>query len=128
MPAEKWASYLVALAALAGAAGVIEAAAAAHGSQDPLLQTSSHFLLLHAAAIIAIAGFALSSAPASRSMLAAGTLLLLGTLLFCGDLSARALAGAKLFPMAAPTGGTLLIAGWLETAIAALLRLRKPAP
>jgi uncharacterized membrane protein YgdD (TMEM256/DUF423 family) len=127
MPIEKWASFLVALAALAGAAGVAEAAYAAHGSQEPLLQVSSHFLLLHAAAVIAIAAFAHSFPHESRSMLAAASLLLLGTVVFCGDLSVRALTGSRLFPMAAPIGGSLLILGWLATAVSALLRLRKPA-
>jgi uncharacterized membrane protein YgdD (TMEM256/DUF423 family) len=43
-----------------------------------------------------------------------------GPTLFAGDVSARALIGHRLFPMAAPTGGTILIAAWLALAIAAL--------
>jgi CheY-like chemotaxis protein len=39
--------------------------------------------------------------------------------LFCGDFALRALAGRALFPMAAPAGGILLIAGWLAAATAA---------
>jgi uncharacterized membrane protein YgdD (TMEM256/DUF423 family) len=134
MPIEKWASLLVTLAALAGAAGVIEAASAAHQSDAPLLeasshllQTSSHFLLLHATAVIAVAGFAHSFPHKSRSMLGAASVLLLGCIVFCGDLSVRALTGSRLFPMAAPLGGSLLILGWLATAVSALLRLRKPS-
>jgi uncharacterized membrane protein YgdD (TMEM256/DUF423 family) len=126
MPREKWMSLLAALAALAGAAGVIEAAYAAHGSPDPLLQTSSHFLVLHATAGVAIAGFARAAAN-TRLMLLAGTLLMVGTIVFCSDLSMRALTGAKLFSFAAPIGGTTMIAGWLFTAIAALWSLRKSA-
>ncbi len=42
-----------------------------------------------------------------------------GAALFAGDLSLRQFAGHSLFPMAAPTGGTLLIIGWLVLAIAA---------
>ncbi len=45
---------------------------------------------------------------------------LLGSLLFAGDIALRALAGQRLFPMAAPTGGSLLIAAWLAFAVAAL--------
>jgi uncharacterized membrane protein YgdD (TMEM256/DUF423 family) len=164
MPIEKWSSLLIALAALSGAAGVAEAAYAAHGSPEPLLQTSSQFLVLHAAAVIAIAAaaqafldhddFALHQSktmnviasnklerdtggkpvlplphPAlakPRFMLLAGALLLFGTILFCGDLSARAMTGSRLFPMAAPLGGSLMIAGWIGTALAALLRPRRP--
>jgi uncharacterized membrane protein YgdD (TMEM256/DUF423 family) len=43
-----------------------------------------------------------------------------GATLFAGDVSARAFIGHRLFPMAAPTGGTILIAAWLALAIAAL--------
>jgi uncharacterized membrane protein YgdD (TMEM256/DUF423 family) len=39
--------------------------------------------------------------------------------LFAGDLTLRQYAGHSLFPMAAPTGGTLLIASWLVLAVAA---------
>ena len=39
--------------------------------------------------------------------------------LFAGDLALRQYAGHGLFPMAAPTGGTLLIASWLVLAVAA---------
>ncbi len=124
MPIEKWASCLVAGAALAGAAGVGEAAYGAHQSSEPLLQVSSHFLLLHAAAVIAIAGFAHSFPHKSRSMLGAASLLLVGTIFFCSDLTVRGLTGSRLFPMAAPLGGSLLIIGWLATAVSALLRLR----
>jgi uncharacterized membrane protein YgdD (TMEM256/DUF423 family) len=121
-------SLLVALAALAGAAGVIEAAYAAHGSPDHLLQTSSSFLLFHAAAVIGISGFARAALPSGKFLVFAGTLLLAGTLLFCGDLTKHALTGARLFPFAAPIGGTTMIAAWLGVAVAALSTLRKSGP
>jgi uncharacterized membrane protein YgdD (TMEM256/DUF423 family) len=122
---DKWASSLVMVAALAGAAGVAEAAYAAHGAADPLLQISSHFLVLHAAAVIAIAAFAFSCPTRSKALLLSGSLLMFGTLLFCGDLSAKAMIGGRLFPMAAPIGGSLQIIGWLSVATSALLRLSK---
>ncbi len=127
MPNEKWASSLAALAALIGAAGVMEAAYAAHGSADPMLQISSNFLLFHAAAVIGIAGFVRSVPRKFTAMPLAGLVLLLGTILFCSDLSLRAMTHSRLFPSAAPIGGTLMIAGWLAAALAALLGLRKPA-
>jgi uncharacterized membrane protein YgdD (TMEM256/DUF423 family) len=40
--------------------------------------------------------------------------------LFAGDLSLRQYAGHGLFPMAAPTGGTLLILSWLAVAVSAV--------
>jgi uncharacterized membrane protein YgdD (TMEM256/DUF423 family) len=39
--------------------------------------------------------------------------------LFATDLTLRQYAGHSLFPFAAPTGGTLLIASWLALAVAA---------
>lgn len=121
---EKWAHSLAALAALTGAAGVVEAAYAAHGSSDPLLQTSANFLLFHAAAAIGISGFVRSAPRKFNIMPAAGLVLLLGTILFCGDLSVRALTHSRIFPFAAPIGGTSMIAGWLGVALAALFGLR----
>ncbi|MGC2124531.1 MAG: DUF423 domain-containing protein, partial [Xanthobacteraceae bacterium] len=47
----------------------------------------------------------------------------LGAVLFSGDIALRALAGHRLFPFAAPTGGFILIAAWLALAIAALAAL-----
>ena len=45
----------------------------------------------------------------------------LGGALFAGDVSMRAFAGHRLFPMAAPTGGTILIVSWLVLALAAFV-------
>jgi uncharacterized membrane protein YgdD (TMEM256/DUF423 family) len=39
--------------------------------------------------------------------------------LFAGDLTLRQYAGHGLFPMATPTGGTMLIVSWLVLGIAA---------
>jgi uncharacterized membrane protein YgdD (TMEM256/DUF423 family) len=111
---------LTALASCAGAAGVIEAAIAAHGHGQPLLFTSAHFLLINAAASIALNAFGMN-APSGRCwFLAAAVVLLAGGLLFSADLSVRALAGHRLFPFAAPIGGTLMIAGWVMAALSAL--------
>jgi uncharacterized membrane protein YgdD (TMEM256/DUF423 family) len=40
--------------------------------------------------------------------------------LFAGDLALRAFVGHHLFPMAAPSGGVVLIVSWLTLAGAAL--------
>jgi uncharacterized membrane protein YgdD (TMEM256/DUF423 family) len=116
----QWAGGLVACAALAGAAGVMEAAGAAHGNPDPLLQTSANFLLLTAASTIGIAAFACAAQHRGAWFLIAGSVLLGGALLFCGDLTARIFLGYRLFPFAAPAGGTLMIVGWVAAALAAL--------
>ncbi len=112
-----------ALAGLAGACGVALAAAGAHLSASPLLTTAANFLLIHAVAALALAGLAIAAPRRGGWFLGAAALFLLGGFLFSSDLAARALAGARLFPMAAPTGGALLIVGWLVTFVAALAAL-----
>ena len=120
----KWACAAAAAAGLAGAGGVILAAAAAHGVPDPRLQTAANFLLLHAAATLAVCGLALAVPQRGIWFLGAAGLFLSGSLVFSGDLSARALAGTRLFPMAAPLGGTLVILGWALVTLAALIVIR----
>ena len=118
-----WLMGLAAFAGLMGAAGVGLAAAAAHLTGDPVLRTAADFLLFHAAALLAICALAARRRPIG--LLAAGSLIAVGSVLFCGDLALRVLAGLRLVPMAAPTGGMLLIAGWLVAAAAAPFALRE---
>ncbi len=122
-----WTVALAFVAGLFGAAGVGAAAAAAHIVGDASLHTAADFLLFHAAALIGLVAAARGRPHAG--LLAAGTLIALGTTLFSGDLALRVLAGLRLVPMAAPTGGVLLIAGWLVLAVALPLALRhRPFP
>src|SRR5690606_5094781 len=99
---------------LAGAAGVALSAVAAHAGGGNV-GTAASFLLAHAPAFLAI-----GLIDGNRVLKGGGAVLLIGLVLFCGDLLARHYAGARLFPMAAPAGGTLLIAGWLVVAASAL--------
>lgn len=116
----RWAEALAGLAALAGAAGVAEAATAAHRIADPLLKTSSDFLIINAAAVIALAAFAVRASNTSW-VLGGATALFVGTLSFCGELTLHALSGHQPLPLAAPVGGALMILGWLIAASAALI-------
>lgn len=116
-------SILASLAGLVGALGVIAAALAAHGGYGENLQTASLFALIHAALVIA-----LTRGTPSRMGVFAAALALTGTLFFCGDLSARALFKTGIFPMAAPTGGFLMIFGWLAASLDAALRLKADPP
>ena len=113
----RWRGALFALAGVLGAWGVGAAALAAHGEGGPDLLIASRFLMIHAAAVCALAGFGGSR---RLGFLAAASILAPGALLFCGDLSCRALIGTRLFPMAAPIGGSLMILGWLVVAFAGL--------
>jgi uncharacterized membrane protein YgdD (TMEM256/DUF423 family) len=121
----KWACAAAALAGLTGASGIILAAVAAHGVADQRLQTAANFMLLHAAATLAVCGLSIAVPQRGVWFLGAAWVFLCGSLLFGGDLAARALAGTRLFPMAAPLGGTLLIIGWVLVALAALAASRQ---
>jgi uncharacterized membrane protein YgdD (TMEM256/DUF423 family) len=99
-----------------GAAGVALAAVGAHRSGNPNVTTAAYFLLLHAAAIIALGARAPSRGRGA--LLAAASLLALGAVLFSGELAVHALAEITVLPLAAPTGGLLMILGWLVAALA----------
>lgn len=109
---------LVSVAAIMGAAGVILAAASAHQADATRLGAASSMLLFHATAVLAVV------ALAERGVIEAGIGILaafgfvVAACLFAGDLTLRQYAGHALFPMAAPTGGTLLIPSWLLLALA----------
>ncbi|MBU0585837.1 MAG: DUF423 domain-containing protein [Alphaproteobacteria bacterium] len=109
---------LIAIGGLCGAAGVALSAAAAH-SAGPNLGIAASFLLAHAPVFLAV-----GMLGGNRVMLSATAALLLGVLLFCGDLVMRDYAGTRLFPMAAPAGGSIMILGWLGIAASALLPRR----
>jgi uncharacterized membrane protein YgdD (TMEM256/DUF423 family) len=119
------ARVLIALAGLMGSAGVLVAAASAHAAPGASLDSASSMLLFHAAAVVAIAA-ALDRGLVWRPLgVLAAIALVLGAGLFAGDLAMRAFAQARLFPMAAPTGGTLMIGGWLALAGSAVTSLRQ---
>lgn len=111
---------LLVLAATAGLLGVALSAAAAHVSAAATLDTAARFLLVHAAALVGLSALTGSGALHRGAGLLAGAVLVAGLALFCGDLTDRALAGTALFPLAAPTGGILLMLGWAVLAAAAL--------
>lgn len=116
---------LIVLAGLMGAAGVALAAAAAHAAGGAGLESASAMLLFHACATIG-AALGRQAGLIQRCLgLVAAAGFVLGAALFSGDLALRAFAGHRLFPMAAPSGGTILIVSWMVLSAAAALR-RKP--
>ena len=115
--------FLAVLAALMGACGVALAAAATHVDGGDLGRTAALFLILHAAALIAVCAHRDGPWPT-----VAGLFLAAGAILFSADLSARAFHGARLFPYAAPIGGSLMILAWLALAVAFGLARRASAP
>ncbi|MGX5804330.1 DUF423 domain-containing protein [Bradyrhizobium sp. Arg314] len=117
-PSNGGSRILVLVAGLLGAAGVALSAAAAHRG-GAFTGTAANFLLMHAPVFLAV-----GLAGGGRCLRIASLVLLVGLLLFCGDLLARDFLGSRLFPMSAPIGGTLLIAGWVAIAVSALWRPR----
>jgi uncharacterized membrane protein YgdD (TMEM256/DUF423 family) len=111
---------LTGVAGLMGATGVVLAAMSAHQPDASRLGAASSMLLFHATAVIG-AVLLMDRALIHRTT---GTLaacsFVAGAALFGGDLTLRQFAGHSLFPMAAPTGGTLLILGWLTLTLAAI--------
>ncbi|MBS3651414.1 DUF423 domain-containing protein [Pseudaminobacter sp. 19-2017] len=112
---------LIATGGLAGAAGVALSAAAAHAG-GAFTGTVATMLLVHAPALLAIG--LLGGAFGGKLLRLGAYCLLIGLLLFTGDLLARDYGGQALFSMAAPTGGTLMILGWLIVAAAAFMPAR----
>jgi uncharacterized membrane protein YgdD (TMEM256/DUF423 family) len=110
---------LVGLAALMGADGVILAALSAHQDHATQLEAASSMLLFHAPAVLAAVALAERGVVHRRVAIAAGFGFVVAAALFAGDLTLRQFAGHRLFPFAAPTGGTLLIASWLLLLVAA---------
>lgn len=109
----------IALAGLMGATGVGLAAVAAHLPDAAQLATASSMLLFHAAAATGAALLTAQGLVRRPLGLAATYGFVAGCALFAGDLTLRQYTGHRLFPMAAPTGGSTMILSWLVLALAA---------
>jgi uncharacterized membrane protein YgdD (TMEM256/DUF423 family) len=110
---------LIILAGVMGADGVILAAASAHQPDATRLAAASSMLLFHATAVLAAVALIERGVIHARIGIFAASGFVIAAALFAGDLTLRQYAGHSLFPMAAPTGGTLLIVSWLGLAVAA---------
>ncbi|WP_184702963.1 DUF423 domain-containing protein [Rhizobium lusitanum] len=108
------------VAGILGGAGVALAAAATHGGDTHFLGAASTMSLAHAPALLAL----YAAYDRIRTAPLAAVLLGLGTLIFAGDLIVRHFGSSSLFPMAAPTGGMGMIAGWAMIAIGAFFGMR----
>ncbi|WP_375778246.1 DUF423 domain-containing protein [Bradyrhizobium sp. ma5] len=111
---------LIGLAAFMGACGVILAAAAAHLPDATRLAAASSMLLFHATAAIATIAVAERAIVHAKLGVVAAAGFVIAASLFAGDLTLRHYGGHGLFPMAAPSGGTLLILSWLVLAVSAM--------
>ncbi len=107
------------LAALMGASGVGLTALASHAGEANIA-IAAQFLLIHAAALLGLTACRRQGLLHGRMASLAAWALILGTVLFAGDLVIRARLGIRLFPFAAPLGGSLMILAWLLAGASAL--------
>ena len=115
------------LGALAGLGAVVMAAVAAHAlpeGADPraaeMLRSAIQMQGWHALALLTCGLWVERGGwLAARLTNWAGAAFAVGLLLFCGAVYTLALAGLRL-PMLAPTGGSLLMLGWVLLAASAL--------
>ena len=119
MMASRLFRILVILAGVMGADGIILAAASAHQPDAARLAAASSMLLFHATAVLAVVALAERGVIHIQIGIAAAFGFVVAATLFAGDLTLRQYAGHSLLPLAAPTGGTLLIVSWLLLAVAA---------
>jgi uncharacterized membrane protein YgdD (TMEM256/DUF423 family) len=113
------------LGALLGAVSVMAGAFGAHGLASrldarslELWETAARYLMYGAFALVLVG--LLGRQGAVRGITGAGWCLLIGSLIFSGTVSVLALGGPRWLGAITPIGGTLLIAGFLLFAWAAL--------
>ncbi len=109
--------------ALAGAllalSAVVLAAMGSHlinmNGMQGIWQTASNLHLFNAAGLLGLA--ALLARQASAPLKWGAWLVVLGTVVFCGSIYVNVISGRSL-PSVTPSGGMLMMAGWLLTALA----------
>jgi uncharacterized membrane protein YgdD (TMEM256/DUF423 family) len=115
---------LIALAGVMGAAGIMLTAAGAHSRPGVGLDSAGYLLVLHALAVIA-GVMAVRQGLLLRPLgLAVIWGFVVGAGLFAADVTMRVYLGTRLFPMAAPTGGMIMILAWIVLIPAALMASR----
>lgn len=113
----------LAIACVFGACGVGLWAWATHAGK-PLATIAAQMLLIHAAAIIGLTAARKGGLLPGRAPNFLVSILAFGVLLFVGDLAMRAVGGQRLFAMASPIGGVMMIAAWLGLAVTLFLQRR----
>ncbi|MET0239332.1 MAG: DUF423 domain-containing protein [Sphingobium sp.] len=100
------------LAALSAALAIGAGAFGAHGARSPeaaeWLRTGGLYQLIHAVAVVVLAG----------QMRGAAICLLVGAAVFSGTLYLMAMGAPRILGAVTPIGGVLLIVGWLWAAYA----------
>jgi uncharacterized membrane protein YgdD (TMEM256/DUF423 family) len=118
---------LAGIAALMGAAGVALAAAGVHANGGELAERGALFLLLHASAALAIAAHARTARASARALVIVGFVMEAGAALFSAELAMHIFSGERIFPFAAPIGGTTMMLSWIALAIVFATASRREA-
>jgi uncharacterized membrane protein YgdD (TMEM256/DUF423 family) len=111
----------IALGAFYGLTAVAMAALAAHAIPADVLPMVRDAIQMQGWHALALLFTGLWAGRGGRLAHLAGAAFALGTLMFCAGVYSLALAGVRL-PFVAPTGGTLLMFGWLLLALSTLRR------
>ena len=115
------AKKILLLAGLLGATGVILGAWGAHGLQETLMtrqttdlwHTAVLYHLIHAVALLALAGWKNSAGRLPPALAATAVCWLGGVLLFSGSLYGLALGAPRALGLITPIGELLFLAGWV---------------
>ncbi len=114
----------VAVAGLFGAAGVGLWAWGVHAGHDSA-SIAAQMLLIHAVALVALTAVRANGLIPMRAAIWLTSVLVVGVALFAGDLALRAIVGQRLFPMASPLGGILMMLSWLGLGFAGLAQKKR---
>lgn len=127
-PVTAW-RWLAIAAAVLGLTAVLFGAVGSHAvdlaaaGAEQRWNTALQIHFFQAAALMALAGLS-ASQSGGKLWFMSGLLQLSGTLLFCGNLYLRALQIELLPGWVTPTGGLVLLAGWLLLVVILLKKLR----
>ncbi|MER2606352.1 MAG: DUF423 domain-containing protein [Siculibacillus sp.] len=117
------------LAGLLGAGGVADAALASHVTGGGPLASAAEVMMIHAAAVTGLVALRRGDPATFESVGILAIVMALGAAIFGGDITLFSFTGSHLFPMAAPVGGTILIAAWLGlVAVVVIGRLKRGEP
>jgi uncharacterized membrane protein YgdD (TMEM256/DUF423 family) len=111
---------LAVLGCLFGAAGIVLMALAAHG-RWPEINYAAVMVLAHAPVLLGIAAAIRLGLLRGFVARLAAFVLAAAVALFSADVALHAITEGHLFPMAAPTGGTVSILAWLMLAVSAAM-------
>ena len=105
------------IAGLLGAGGVTDAALAMHVTAGGPLGAAAEIMMVHAAAIVGLVALRRGDRFAPNIVGKIALAMGLAAAVFGADVTLVTFTGSRLFPYAAPIGGSVLIATWLALAL-----------